>query len=142
MFGPSSALACDPSVVHGVGRVSNPPGPVKEGTSGLGNPLHGFYTDVNAMAEIPRVSVCTTRRLAAQWGRSRPAWPKGRKILRMTFPTKVLTDNLGPIGILQKIRCKNRLPMVLGSRDSRFIHQHRPINMNGRSILSETSRIK
>ncbi len=57
MFGPSSALACDPPVVHGVGRVSQPPGSVKEGTSGLGNPRHGFYTDVNAMAEIPRVSV-------------------------------------------------------------------------------------
>ena len=63
------------------------------------------------------------------------------KIAQLTFPTKVLTDNLGPIGILQKIRCKIRLPMVLGSRDSRFIHQHRPINMNGRSILSETSQL-
>ena len=56
-----------------------------------------------------------------------------------TSPTKVSIDNLGPIGNLQKIRCKTRFPMALGSRESRFIHQHRPINMNGRSILSETS---
>jgi hypothetical protein len=70
VVGPSFALACDPSVVDGVGWVSqpawmrqggnqrvrkpappslmvwggfpNPPRCAKEGTSGLGNPLHRF----------------------------------------------------------------------------------------------------
>ncbi len=42
VFGPSRTNACHPSVVDGVEHVPNPPRCVKEGTSGLRNPLHGF----------------------------------------------------------------------------------------------------
>src|SRR5271166_6377353 len=60
---------------------------------------------------------------------------------RLTFPTKVLSDSLGRIGSLKRTRDKSLFPMALGSCGHRITHQLRPINMNGRSILSETSRL-
>src|SRR5208283_4523621 len=56
-----------------------------------------------------------------------------------TFPTKVLSDSLGRIGSLKRTSDKSLFPMALGSCGHRITHQLRPINMNGRSILSETS---
>ena len=57
----------------------------------------------------------------------------------MTFPTKVLSDSLGRIGSLKRTSDKFLFLMALGSCGHRITHQLRPINMNGRSILSETS---
>jgi hypothetical protein len=57
----------------------------------------------------------------------------------MTFPTKVLNDSLGRIGSLKRTSDKSLFPMALGSCGHRITHQLRPIIMNGRSILSETS---
>ena len=59
----------------------------------------------------------------------------------MTFPTKVLSDSLGRIGSLKRTSDKSLFLMALGSCGHRITHQLRPINMNGRSILSETSMI-
>ena len=53
---------------------------------------------------------------------------------------KVPSDNLGQIGGLKRISDKSLFPMALGSCGHRITHQRRPINMNGRSILSETSK--
>ena len=58
---------------------------------------------------------------------------------RLTFPTKVLSDSLGRIGSLKRTSDKSLFQMALGSCGHRITHQLRPINMNGRSILSETS---
>ena len=66
--------------------------------------------------------------------------PRRRKA--MTFPTKVLNDSLGRIGSLKRTSDKSLFPMALGSCGHRITHQLRPINMNGRSILSETSRVQ
>ena len=60
-------------------------------------------------------------------------------MLGLTFPTKVLSDSLGRIGSLKRTSDKSLFPMALGSCGHRITHQLRPINMNGRSILSETS---
>ena len=57
----------------------------------------------------------------------------------MTFPTKVLSDSLGWIGRLKRTSDKSLFSMALGNSGHRITHQLRPINMNGRSILSETS---
>ena len=59
----------------------------------------------------------------------------------LTFPTKVPSDSLGRIGSLKRTSDKSLFPMALGSCGHRITHQLRPINMNGRSILSETSTI-
>ena len=45
-----------------------------------------------------------------------------------------------PAEALKRISDKSLFSMVLGSPDHRITHQLRPINMNGRSILSEMSR--
>ena len=57
----------------------------------------------------------------------------------LTLPTKVPSDSLGRIGRLQRTSDKSLFPMALGSCGHRITHQLRPINMNGRSILSVTS---
>src|SRR5208283_1414404 len=57
----------------------------------------------------------------------------------LTFPTKVLRGSLGRIGNLKRSSDKSLFPMALGSCGHRITHQLRPIIMNGRSILSETS---
>ena len=57
----------------------------------------------------------------------------------LTFPTKVPRDSLGWIGGLKRTSDKSLFPMALGSCGHRITHQLRPINMNGRSILSKTS---
>ena len=57
----------------------------------------------------------------------------------LTLPTKVLNVSLGQIGSLKRISDKSLFSMALGSRDHRITHQLRPINMNGRSILSVMS---
>ncbi len=57
----------------------------------------------------------------------------------LTFPTKVPSDSLGRIGSLKRTSDKSLFSMALGSCGHRITHQLRPINMNGRSILSETS---
>ena len=62
----------------------------------------------------------------------------GRKL---TLPTKVPSDNLGQIGGLKRISDNSPFPMALGSCGHRITHQLRPINMNGRSTLSETSKL-
>ena len=59
----------------------------------------------------------------------------------MTLPTKVPSDSLGGIGSLQRTSDKFLFPMALGSCGHRITHQLRPINMNGRSILSVTSTL-
>ncbi len=59
----------------------------------------------------------------------------------MTLPTKVPSGSLGRIGSLKRISDKSLFPMALGSCGHRITHQLRPINMNGRSILSVTSRL-
>ena len=56
-----------------------------------------------------------------------------------TLSTKVLSDSLGRIGSLKRISDKSLFPMNLGSCDHRITHQLRPINMNGRPILSVMS---
>src|SRR5271157_213605 len=66
------------------------------------------------------------------------AWSVENHLI-LTFPTKVLSDSLGRIGRLKRTRGKSVFPMALGSCGHRITHQLRPINMNGRSILSETS---
>ena len=60
-------------------------------------------------------------------------------ITHLTLPTKVPSDSLGRIGSLKRTSDKSLLPMALGSCGHRITHQLRPINMNGRSILSVTS---
>ncbi len=57
----------------------------------------------------------------------------------LTLPTKVPSDSLGRIGSLKRTSDKSLFPMALGSCGHRITHQLRPINMNGRSILSVTS---
>jgi hypothetical protein len=57
----------------------------------------------------------------------------------LTLPTKVPSGSLGRIGSLKGTSDKSLFPMALGSYGHRITHQLRPINMNGRSILSETS---
>ena len=57
----------------------------------------------------------------------------------LTLPTKVPSDSLGRIGSLKRTSDKALFPMALGSCGHRITHQLRPINMNGRSILSVTS---
>ena len=57
----------------------------------------------------------------------------------MTLPTKVPSASLGRIGSLKRTSDKSLFPMALGSCGHQITHQLRPINMNGRSILSETS---
>ena len=57
----------------------------------------------------------------------------------VTLPTKVPSGSLGRIGSLKGTSDKSLFPMALGSYGHRITHQLRPINMNGRSILSETS---
>src|SRR5271166_3930663 len=58
---------------------------------------------------------------------------------QLTLPTKVPSDSLGRIGSLKRISDKSLFLMALGSCGHRITHQLRPINMNGRSILSVTS---
>ena len=60
----------------------------------------------------------------------------------MTLPTKVLSDSLGQIGSLKRASDKSLFPMALGSCDHRITHQLRPINMNGRAILSVMSELR
>ena len=50
-------------------------------------------------------------------------------------------DSLGRIGSLKRTSDKSLFPMALGRCLYRILYQHRPINMNGRSILSETSML-
>src|SRR5271166_2304308 len=73
----------------------------------------------------------------------RPINMNGRSILsvtsNLTLPTKVPSDSLGRIGSLKRTSDKSLFPMALGSCGHRITHQLRPINMNGRSILSVTS---
>ena len=59
----------------------------------------------------------------------------------LTLPTKVPSGSLGRIGSLKGTSDKSLFPMALGSYGHRITHQLRPINMNGRSILSETSML-
>src|SRR5271157_3219301 len=59
----------------------------------------------------------------------------------LTLPTKVRSDSLGRIGSLKRTSDKSLFPIALGSCDHRITHQLRPLNMNGRSILSVTSII-
>ena len=59
----------------------------------------------------------------------------------LTLPTKVPSDSLGRIGSLKRTSDKSLFPMALGSCGHRITHQLRPINMNGRSILSVTSSL-
>src|SRR5271157_5859696 len=66
-------------------------------------------------------------------------WRFPRKNHQMTLPTKVPSDSLGRIGSLKRTSDKSLFPMALGSCGHRITHQLRPINMNGRSILSVTS---
>ena len=61
-------------------------------------------------------------------------------IQKQTLPTKVPSDSLGQIGRLKRTSDKSLFPMALGSCSHRITHQLRPINMNGRSILSVTSK--
>src|SRR5271165_2901867 len=70
-------------------------------------------------------------------------WKKGLEIAfpTMTLPIKVLNVSLGQIGSLKRISGKSLFSMALGSRDHRITHQLRPINMNGRSILSVMSAL-
>ena len=60
----------------------------------------------------------------------------------MTLPTKVPSDSLGRMGRLKRTSDKSLFPMALGSCGHRITHQLRPINMNGRSILSVTSKME
>ena len=60
----------------------------------------------------------------------------------LTLPTKVPSDSLGRIGSLKRTSDKSLFPMALGSCGHRITHQLRPINMNGRSILSVTSILR
>ena len=60
----------------------------------------------------------------------------------LTLPTKVPSDSLGWIGSLKRTSGKSLFPMALGSCGHRITHQLRPINMNGRSILSVTSTLQ
>src|SRR5208337_2975892 len=57
----------------------------------------------------------------------------------LTLPTKVPSDSLGRIGSLKRTSGKSLFPTALGSCCHRITHQLRPINMNGRSILSVMS---
>ena len=57
----------------------------------------------------------------------------------LTLPTKVPSDSLGRIGNLKRTSDKSLFPMALGGCGHRITYQLRPINMNGRSILSVTS---
>src|SRR5208337_1734320 len=66
-------------------------------------------------------------------------WPSRGQ--RLTLPTKVPSDSLGRIGSLKRISDKSLFPMALGNCGHRITHQLRPINMNGRSILSVMSRL-
>ena len=66
-------------------------------------------------------------------------WNFGNR--KLTFPTKVPSDSLGRIGSLKRTSDKSLFPMALCSCGHRITHQLRPINMNGRSILSVTSSI-
>ena len=59
----------------------------------------------------------------------------------LTLPTKVPSDSLGRIGGLRRISDKSLFLMALGSYGHRITHQLRPINVNGRSILSVTSAL-
>src|SRR5208283_4566994 len=59
----------------------------------------------------------------------------------LTLPTKVPSDSLGRIGSLKRTSGKSLFPTALGSCCHRITHQLRPINMNGRSILSVMSGI-
>ena len=65
--------------------------------------------------------------------------PSDTKLTQMTLPTKIPNDSLGRIGSLKRTSDKSLFPMALGSCGHRITHQLRPINMNGRSILSVTS---
>ena len=67
------------------------------------------------------------------------ARPHPKRIRFLTLPTKVPSGSLGRIGSLKGTSDKSLFPMALGSYGHRITHQLRPINMNGRSILSETS---
>jgi len=60
----------------------------------------------------------------------------------MTLPTKVPSDSLGRIGSLKRTSDKSPFPMALRSCGHRITHQLRPINMNGRSILSVMSALE
>ena len=60
----------------------------------------------------------------------------------LTLPTKVLSDSLGQIGSLKRTSDKSLFPMALGSCNHRITHQLRPINMNGRAILSVMSELR
>ena len=62
-------------------------------------------------------------------------------IVNLTLPTKVPSDSLGRIGSLKRTSDKSLFPMALGSCGHRNTHQLRPINVNGRSILSVTSNL-
>src|SRR5271166_4575239 len=68
-----------------------------------------------------------------------PGSRQGQLVLSLTLPTKVPSGSLGRIGSLKGTSDKSLFPMALGSYGHRITHQLRPINMNGRSILSETS---
>ena len=57
----------------------------------------------------------------------------------LTFPTKVPSDSVGGARRSKRTSDKSLFPMALGSCGHRITHQLRPINMNGRSNLSETS---
>src|SRR5208337_3405543 len=62
-------------------------------------------------------------------------------LLTLTLPTKVPSDSLGRIGSLKRTSGKSLSPTALGSCCHRITHQLRPINMNGRSILSVMSTL-
>ncbi len=70
-----------------------------------------------------------------------PRFDAGQQKQELTLPTKVPSDSLGWIGSLKRITDKSLFPMALGNCGHRITHQLRPINMNGRSILSVMSEL-
>ena len=75
-----------------------------------------------------------------RFAKSTPA-DRIKSISMLTLPTKVPSDSLGRIGSLKRTSDKCLFPMALGSCGHRITHLLRPINMNGRSILSVTSML-
>jgi hypothetical protein len=63
------------------------------------------------------------------------------EISNLTSPTKVPNGNLGQTGKMREISYKSLYLKALWLRDRHFTHLLRPMNMDGRSILSVTSII-
>ena len=112
---------------HTPGRESMRVLPIGPGTTGSGLSYRSHHAQRSGWRDLAGYSHTCSRLIAA-----------GRKL---TFPTKVPSDSLGGIGSLKRTSDKSLFPMALGSCGHRITHQLRPINMNGRSVLSETSKL-